>query len=59
MDVPRLLSRANRHYVPAFPHRSHQKQEIDYLEELNGSFREYEIKERKARLKSIGALSLI
>ena len=31
--------------------RSHQKQEIDYLEELNGALRGYEIKWRETRLK--------
>jgi predicted AAA+ superfamily ATPase len=31
--------------------RSHQKQEIDYLEELNGVLRGYEIKWRETRLK--------
>jgi len=31
--------------------RSHQKQEIDYLEDINGTLRGYEIKWRKASLK--------
>ena len=31
--------------------RSHQKQEIDYLEELNGALRGYEINWRETRLK--------
>jgi len=39
--------------------RSHQKQAIDYLEDLNGALRGYEIKWRETRLKRIGALSPI
>ena len=31
--------------------RNHQKQEVDYLEELNGELRGYEIKWREKRLK--------
>ena len=37
---------------------SRQKQETDYLEELNGSFRGYEIKWRETELKRIGFLYL-
>ena len=43
------------HNQQLFPHayfwRSHQKQEIDYLEELNGELRGYEIKWRENRMK--------
>lgn len=43
------------HNQQSFPNtyfwRSHQKQEIDYLEELNGELRVYEIKWRENRMK--------
>ena len=50
----------NQRQIPnCFFRRSHQKQAMDCVEELNGVLRGYEIKWREARLKRIGALSPI
>jgi len=54
----RMKRNHNRQLFPSsYFWRSHQKQEIDYLEELNGELRGYEIKWREKRMKVPAAFS--